>query len=415
MRRVALTVMFMVLACSCGRQKPQGITEQSVLTGRISGSGNRAPAQAWVDVLEPDSSGTPKRFQVASDGAFTATASKIGVTRLSFAGALHNSFSVALLLEKPSQIRLDIRLAPYEWESKFEEIKVIGDFNEFSRDAGCVVMVKQPNGTYAAELANLAGDRMGYQLIGIVRGSTLPVPGPAYDDLVTDSNGGFVSRLTIRNGAVRIVFDPTSLPRSATGAGVNFADSNLEVARIAALDAEMRRRQEEYRQAAAQFRGFGGSMRDFRHDWSKDIARLKQQLERESNPTLRQMLWISLLDLKRMRAQEVDEVTARQALAEIPPDALIWELAPRSLPYDSFKLAGGYSSHSSYFQTVVNRHPSREVRAQTLEQAYGDALATRDLARAKEYYKRLTAEFTDLRSGQRVKSQSPPPELLPAK
>ena len=78
------------------------------------------------------------------------------------------------------------------------------------------------------------------------------------------------------------------------------------------------------------------------------------------------MLWVSLLDLRRMRAREVDEATARHALAEIPPDALLWELAPRTLLYDCFKLAGGFASYSSYFQTVVNGHPSREVRAQTL-------------------------------------------------
>jgi hypothetical protein len=144
-------------------------------------------------------------------------------------------------------------------------------------------------------------------------------------------------------------------------------------------------------------------------------AGLKRQLDSEQDPTLRQMLYLSLLDLKRLQAQEIDAETARQALAAIPPDSLLWELAARSLPYDSIKLAGGLRSHQSYFQAVVTAHPSREVRAQTLEQAYGEALSTRDLARAKDYYQRLTTEFADLRPGQRVKSRPPEPESTPAK
>jgi hypothetical protein len=63
----------------------------------------------------------------------------------------------------------------------------------------------------------------------------------------------------------------------------------------------------------------------------------------------------------------------------------------------------------------VTSHPSREVEAQVLEQAYGDALSSQDLDRAKDDYRRLTTEFADLRPGRRVKARPPTPESPPQK
>jgi hypothetical protein len=379
-----------------------------VIVGKISGPGNHPLPLARVDLFEPDSS-APKRFQAASDGSFSVTTSAIGVVRLTFTGALHDSCSASLLLQKPSQISVDARLEPYQWQDHIDEVKVIGDFNQFSRDYSFAIMVKESDGTYAAELGNLAGDKLGYQLIGLVKGSERPVPGTQYDDMVSDFRGNYVSRLAVHDGSVRIVFDPARLPRGFVAPGVTFADSSSQVARIAALEAAMRARQQQFSNASARFRSSRGDSQDFRYDWSMAVADLKHQLDREEDPIIRQMLFISLLDLRRFGAQEIDAEVAKQALATIPSNSLLWEVAP-SLLFDSIRLAGGLGPYENYFQTSVTAHPSRQVRALTLEQAYEDAMSVRDLARAKDYYKRLTTEFGDLAPGQRVKSRPPEPD-----
>ena len=332
---------------------------------------------------------------------------KTGVVRLSFVGAFHDTFSIPVLLPKPSRLKIDVRLAPCEWDKDFKEIIVIGDFNLYSRTSGYTVMVRQPDGTYATELANLAGEKMGYRLVGLIKGSTRSVPGTQYDDLVSDPGGGIISRATIRNGRVRIVFDPALLPRGGPDAGVTFEDSSSVMARIAALDVDMRKRQEEFARAMAQFTRFGNKSRDFRYDWSKTVAGLRRQIEEEKDPAIRQMLYISLLDLNHLRAQEVDAETARQALAVIPPDSPLWELAPSYLLLEAVKSAG-LGADGDYIQAVVTRHPSRGVRALILEQAYSNAMSLLDLERAQQYYKRLTTDFGDLISeGVRAR----PPEL----
>ena len=405
------TLIFMVLSllCSCTSRQDVNPGPQSVISGKISGFGNRAPAMARVDIYEPDSSDAPRRLPASSDGSFSVTTSKTGVVRLSFTGVQHSPYTVSLLLEKPARVNLDVRLAPFEWASEFREIMVIGDFNRWSRNNGYVTMVKQGDGTHAAELGNLPGGIMGYRLVGLVKGSTRSVPGTQFDDLGTDPAGNFVSQLSVRGGKARIVFDPAALPRSVVKAGVTFAENTTPVARVAALELEMRSRQEEYSRALSAFTAFGKKRRDFRYDWSKTTAALRRLLEYETDPMVRQMLFLSLLDLKHFRAGDIDTEFAKQALAAIPPDSPLWGLAPNYLLYESIKLAGGPGAYESYFQAVATGHPSREVRALVLEQAYADAKSAMDLDRAREYYQRLTTEFGDLPPGQRVKSR--PPEL----
>jgi thiol-disulfide isomerase/thioredoxin len=412
MKRILWIGFSLGLLCSCStRQSP--VTEKSVpaepsiISGRIIGYKSLAPALARVDVYEPGRLDVPDRIEAARDGAYSVSTTKTGVVRLSFVGAFHNTFSIPVLLLKPSHLKIDVRLAPCEWDNEFKEIIVIGDFNLYSRTSGYTVMVKQPDGTYATELANLAGEKMGYRLIGLVKGSTRSVPGTQYDDLVSDPGGGIISRTTIRNGRVRIVFDPALLPRGGPDAGVTFEDNGSVIARIAALDVDMRKRQEEFARATAQFTRFGNKSRDFRYDWSKTVAGLRRQIGEEKDPVIRQMLYISLLDLNHLRAEEVDAETAKQALAVIPPESPLWGLAPSYLLLEAVKLAG-LGADGNYIQAVVTRHPSREVRALILEQAYGNAMSLLDLERAQEYYKRLTTDFGDLIS-EGVKAR--PPEL----
>ncbi|MBP1597115.1 MAG: Thiol-disulfide isomerase or thioredoxin [Acidobacteria bacterium] len=409
MKKSTLAFSVFSLLCSCSSRQAVDTGPLSVISGKISGFGNKAPAMARVDIYEPDGSDVPRRLPASSDGSFSVATSKTGVVRLSFTGVQHSPYMVSLLLQEPVRMNLDVRLAPFEWVSEFREIMVIGDFNRWSRNNGYVIMVKQRDGTHAAELGNLPGGKMGYRLVGLVKGSTRSVPGTQFDDLGTDPAGNFVSQLAVRGGKARIVFDPAALPRSAVKAGVTFADSTTQVARVAVLDLEMRSRQEDYSRALSEFAAFGRKRRDFHYDWSRTTAALRRQLESETDPMVRQMLFLGLLDLKHLRAEGIDTEFAKQALATIPPDSPLWGLAPNYLLYESIEFAGGLGAQETYFQAVVTGHPSREVRALVLEQAYADAKSALDLDRARAYYKRLTSEFGDLAPGQRVKSR--PPEL----
>jgi thiol-disulfide isomerase/thioredoxin len=390
-----LAILF--LACGPGHTQVSGL---------VADSAGKPPLKAQVEVFTPDKPEIPRVFDVSPGGAFEFSPSQTGVIRLSFVAAFHEPNGVSLLILKPEKIRLDVRLKTYDWVEDFTAVQVIGDFNGFSRSSGAVALHQLSDGTFFADVDNPRDGRLGYRLIGLVKDSPLSMPGTFFDELTRDDNGRYVSIIKAPRGRVRILFDPAKLPRGQQTSQIIFGRSDSQAARIAAIDREVTRQQRDYDLALSAFRAAGHDEKDFRYDWSDAAASWKSRMETEKDDFVRQAQFIGLLDLGRLGSSEVDRATARKALAAVPPDSPLWELAPWLL-FDTIQLAGGLDQHAAYFERAVTANPSREVKALTLEQAYNAAMARNDSARAKDYYRRLTGEFGDLLASQRVKDRPP--------
>lgn len=383
------------------------LAAQAQVSGFVADFEGKAPLKAHVEVFTPDRPETPQRFDVSAGGAFDIPLNQSGLIRLNFTAAFHEPSGVALLLLKSDKVRLDVRLKPYDWVNDLKDVRVIGDFNGFSRDSGAAALRPLADGTYFADVDFASSGKMGYRLIGLVQDSPLSVPGTYFDEMTLDSNGRYVSVLNVSLGRVRILFDPARLPWTGRKAEIHFGEPGSRAARVAAIDRDITRHQRDYHLALSAFRAAGHPEQDFLYDWSDTLASLKQRLIKEKDTYVRQALLIELLSLGKLGCSEVGRRTARQALIAIPPDSPVWELGPGSLLFDTIQMAGGLGAYRSYFQKVVTGNPSRETRALALEQAYYEAVSAKDLDRARDYYRRLTSEFADLLPGQRVKSKPP--------
>jgi thiol-disulfide isomerase/thioredoxin len=383
------------------------LSVQAQISGLVADPEAKPPLKAQVELYSPDRPETPQRFDVTSLGGFMIIPSQTGVLRLNFTAAFHEPLGIALYYPKAEKVRLDVRLAPYAWVDEYKDVRAIGDFNRFDRNSGAAAFHPLSDGTYFVDVDNKVAGDMGYRLVGLVRDSPLSVPGTHFDTIGLDRNGRYVSTLKAKPGRMRILFDPALLPRSRGRAEVIFEHPKSAAARIASIDLDIARRHRDLSLALSAFRAAGHDEKDFRYDWSDDAAKLKLEIAQEKDDAVRQALWIAVLDLGKLGSPEVDRSTAQQALAAIPADSPLWELAPWYLLFDSLQRAGGLEPYSWYFQKAVNSNPSREVRALTLEQAYNDALARNDLGRAKEYFSRLTTDFADLLPGKRVKAKPP--------
>ena len=401
---LVLGLGLLLLACGPGHTQVSGLVADSV---------GKPPFKAQVEVFMPDKPETPRVFEVSPGGSFEITPEQTGVIRLNFIAAFHEPNGVSLLILKPEKIRLDVRLKTYEWVEDFTAVQVIGDFNGFSRTSGAVALHQLSDGTFFADVDNPRDGSLGYRLIGLVKDSPLSMPGTYCDELIRDDNGRYVSVIKAPRGRVRILFDPARLPREQQKPEIIFGPPDSQPAKIAAIDKEITRHQQDYYLALSTFRAAGHDEKDFRYDWSDAVASFKSRLDKEKDEPVRQALLIGLLDLGKLGSPEIDRGTAQKALAEIPPDSPIWELAPWYLLFDTINLAGGMGQYAAYFDKSVTANPSRGVKALTLEQAYNEAMARRDLSRAKEYYRRLTGEFGDLLAGQRVKARPPESKFAP--
>jgi hypothetical protein len=377
------------------------------VSGFVSDPALRPFPKAVVEFIAPGQNPLARRrFEVSDKGTFSIDPGAVHVFSLNFVAAYCASKSVMVYWPKPGPLKLDVRLKPYAWVDDFKDVRVIGDFNGF--DGGTAVPLRAlSDGTYFADVENRIEGQMGYRLTGLVRDDPVSVPGTHYDELALDDRGEFVSRLNAKPGKVRILFDPTLLPRAFGKAEIIFGHPDSTTARIAAAYERMSRRITGHLLASQAFVAAGHDFKDFHYDWSADVAALKKQIVGEKDEAVRQVLWIALLDVGRMGGQEVDRAVAEKALKEIPAESELWSLAGQDLLFDSIRLAGGLDLHRDYFQRVITRNPSRLVRAFALERAYLVARREKDQARAREYYRLLTEDYGDLLPGRRVKSMPP--------
>jgi hypothetical protein len=279
---------------------------------------------------------------------------------LLFTGVNHLQTSIPLLLDKPMHSTINIRLQPYEYNDDWSDLKIIGDFNDFSFQTG-EPMTQQADGTYTFETAT-AADQFAYQLIGLVKGDR-SVNGTHSDDYVYDGGGDYRSVIKAQNGRVKVTFDPSKLvhPPQPVEPQVEFADKNPRLAQLYEIDKESKARREKFMETAQAYGKTGKDMTDFSYDWSAVAKELEQKIAAQDDPVLRQFLVISYLELTTMTAQNLDPKMAVRALEEIPPGSPLWSKTPQAL-FVAVNLSGQQEKPSAYVDLVLAQHPDPNIR-----------------------------------------------------
>ncbi len=378
----------------------------SEVTGFLTDPALKPFPKAAVAFTAPDTDFPAARyFDVTDKGTFRVDPGSSRVFILKFIAPFCEPRSVAVYLPKDGPLKLDVRLKPYAWVDDLKDVRVVGDFNGFDFTTG-VPLRALSDGTWFADVESETDGLMAYGLAYLVRGDPVTVPGTA-DEITLDSNGDYVSRLKVKPGKVRIVFDPALLPRVFGKAEVIFEHPDSTTAKVAAIYDEMLKRQMGHFIALQAFMGGGHDFKDFRYDWREQVDALRKRIGTEKDDLARQALWIALLDLRRLGSADVDPAAAQKALKAIPPESELWRLGVQYLVFDTIRLAGGLERYRDYFEKVITRNPSRVVRAFTLERGYLVARRDKDEARAQRYYRLLTEDYGDLVPGQRVKGMPP--------
>jgi thiol-disulfide isomerase/thioredoxin len=333
--------------------------EQTVITGKLSGAGGSAMPKAHVHLTRPNQSKPLTSIEVARDGTFKLATSEAGLLFVQFTGVNHLNQEVPLYVEKPTEVRLDVQLKPYEYLSDFSRVKIIGDFNDFSSQSA-KPMQKQPDGTYAAEFETSA-QKFAYQLLGVTKSGN-SINGTRSEEYVYDGGGDYRSVVTPKNGRVRVVFDPEALTRSDAPAKVRFAEVNSREANIAAIYDEMLKRRRSFSAAFAAYKATGRPASEFQYDWFNYLLGLSEQIAAEKDLLLRQFLLFSYLDLGYgAYGAKLDAALARKALEEIPPASSLWSLEPDLIGI-ALRNVGRQDKYSGYVGQVIQKHPDQRVR-----------------------------------------------------
>jgi thiol-disulfide isomerase/thioredoxin len=335
-----------------GRQKNIAAS-RTVFNGSLLGQHGIPMTKAHVHLSRFNDSKPLESVEVGKNGSFELTTTETGLLILWFTGASHQSHKMTLLIDKSQEVGLDVRLKTYDYRDDFSEVKIIGDFNDFSFNSA-KAMVRSSDGTFLAEFETPA-KRFAYQLLGVTKGSS-SINGTQSEDYVYDGGGDYRSVVTPKDGHVRIVFEPKLLVRSDEPAQVKFKRVHSATGRFVSIYNDMLERRERFHNALTEYKKKGGTLNQFSYDWSYDLNELSKKVGSEKNPLLRQLLLLSYLDLGYgTNGARLDATLAEKALSEIAPTSPLWSIEPYLIGV-AINGAGLPEKYTSYVQRVITDH-----------------------------------------------------------
>lgn len=382
---------------------------QTVVTGSLLDQNGKPMQVANVELLVPGTIVPLDTVGVSPDGRYTIPIDSSGIWFLRFAGVSHRNHEVAVYIDKPGKIGIDVRLATYQYLDTISNPGIEGNFDKFDI-ANPLRMQKQPDGTFTAEIKTKA-DSIQYEIVGIAKDGRT-VNGTEADHYVIDNTADYWSIMKPVNGAVHIVFDPAKLVESDRQVTVAFADSQSTAARLAKVYDEMQRNELDFQIAARAYRNSGGDMPSFRYNWSAETASLQKRIDAETNNLVRQALFLNYVYIAAMRAK-IDYKYLEKAINDVPPSSIIWSLKPALYPL-MLELYGiiGYNLQQ-YEDRFVKENPSRIAKSDILFDQFLSAKSSKDEKDAKKYYKILTEDYADTPRGRSTKENySPTPAVI---
>lgn len=363
----------------------------TTISGTVVGYDGKALPKANVQILRQGQTKPIATVEADPDGAFTVETEATGLLVLRFSGVGHQSSQVPVLISGDRQMELTAQLKPYRFDTAYDSVRVVGDFNKFSlNDARPLTL--QEDGTYTAEF-DVAGDRFSYQLINLADG-VFGVNGTSADDYTYDPTGTYRSVVNVKDGKATVVFDPSALPRpKKLAAEIHFTDT-LDQQLWEVFDG-MARRSTDYQEALAAHCRAGKSISTFDYNWAPEITKLTRQIARTKDSTVRQALLIAYLDLGTHDAKrDLNKTLVTKALDEIPPSSPLWAVNPRLVTL-AVSMADTGEKYRAYMEAVINQHPDPTVQAPLVYDELMAAQNTNDKDLADKYYERLVTEFVD--------------------
>jgi thiol-disulfide isomerase/thioredoxin len=317
--------------------------------------------------------------RVSGDGTFELPLSKPGLYQVEFSGIDHYPLEAPIVVQEPGPVVLSTRLKAYKLRDPVVNVRIIGDFNDFSFNEDVVEMTKHEDGSYVATV-EMKADTLAYQLIGAVGGRS--VNGTQSDYYVYDGHGDYRSVVRTNSGPVTIVFDPRRFMQPSTEPSVSFQDDSSLAARFYQFHLNLQNRQEGFNEA------------------SLDLSDIMAMRESGTDPLLKNARFLAAIELG---ALEKDSTFGELVLDRILPTSLLWSYSPRSLALCIFK-SGDRQKYIPYLRQTIDEHADREIKPSLIENLLYLGKAAGDSALVANYYQTLANEFGDSPWAQRAKT-----------
>ncbi len=415
MKRLLLLLIVLLGAWGCSRPQVE-------ITGTILGADGQPPALAHVHVtpLGGDIRNPEKTVQAGEDGSFAVRLDLSGANYLQITAVGHSIAVLPVVLEEQeSPIEVSVTLAPLSYKDTFDEVSIIGDWNNYSRNTA-EPMTRQPDGTFLYERKTTT-DTLVYQLLNITT-SGRSVNGTMSDAFEYDGGGDYRSVAKVKDSLAQVVFDPEQLLRVDDPAlpRIAFDEGHANLTRLADIQQEFERAQEQHRREVTAYRGEHGDLEGFQFDLTPLRSRLRAVMDSQEPLLVRQYAAVSLGNNIPFSQQTTSDSAAYVDIMRlVPPSSPLWGIQP----YLPSRIAEQLNPDhpDSLVRVFVDENPDRRVRAVALGDLLSRADKDNDEEKARKLYTQLKREYSEvaevryvlkrLNPDRRIKTGKPVPEF----
>lgn len=376
--------------------------QSSTIKGSLYGYDNKPMKMAHVSVRNFNYQKTFLSQEVSSDGQFVLSLDKEGFFFLVFSGVDHESIEIPFFNETTKIINIDIKLKLNEYEKSFEDLSVIGDFNNFSFSEP-YDMEKQKNGTYALQ-TDYKSDTLRYQLLGVVAGRS--VNGTAADFYEFDKESDYRSVIVKKNGKHKIDFNPKKLVKKKSEEKISL-DEEIK------LDGEFVKRfiidkklKDDYDKKFSAFVSAGNNPDDFKYDMKAYMHDLDKLIIENTNERFKLFLTVLKLNLLQYEVDGIDSSLFVKTLNTVNFDSYLWQLKPYVLT-KAFEFLSDEERYI-YANKVIENQKDENLKLTVIVNEFINAKLTNNEPHQIYYYEKLLNKFENTPTADVIKAQFSP-------
>lgn len=335
---------------------------------------------ATINILKGARNLIEETFHADQTGLVKISLAK-GLHNLSATGVNHASKSFQILIEEEKNYTADIRLSCYEYHDTISELSIIGDFNKFNfRTAKS--MNKENDGSFSVVI-DWDKDSLAYQIIGATTDNR-SINGTQSDAFKYDGEGDYRSVVSVKNGSVKIIYDPKKAVRSDKKPTVSFTNSpqNSLMYELILNYNEWRKK---YLDEFQNYKKQNETMEGFEFDFSGYADPLKEKINTETgfNKQLYLIAYAGSYPLGNK-----DSLFPKIIFKEIPIESPLWLLDPSLIIGLSMFLPD--DEKSAKIEEAMGKIKDEEIVTGFLMTLYFSEM---DEEKKNQYYERIMNDY----------------------
>lgn len=375
--------------------------QTTIVKGKLLDVDGKPSRFALVGTIEMLGARIKNFVSTDNEGNYKINLSKPGVNYILFNIPGHSAIPTAILSDKDKEITINVRLSPYKYKDKIDEVGVAGSFNGFNISSP-EMMIKREDGTYEYEI-NTDLEEIKYQLCKI-EANNRTINAPESVSFEPDSTGDYYSVMKVEKGIAKIIFDPAKLLRSDKTPEIEFFGADLEKALYeysksgANIKTDANKKLMEYIEAKKDYQAF-------QYDFMEYLPELLKKIEEEKNEDVKNFMKLDYISFITYNPKNFDFNKATEFYDSVPPESFIWDFLPQAF-FSYNRLLPQYKWNQIQ-DNFLGRSKNKTIRLSIYQNKLSTAKFRNNADELQKLHDMIIKDYPDLKEAQDILKKYP--------